>query len=822
MYNNFFGLAKDPFIVNPDPQFIFSTAETDKTYTSLLEGVHSRHGLILLIGEVGTGKTLLLHKLIGQLRDEHTSIAYVFNPRMKAAEFLDYVLGDFGIEHKPGERDRTLQTLQDWLLQGHAAGNKHLLIIDEAQALSRPVFDLVHVFSSLEVNSEKLLPVVVAGQPELIEILRQPELQPFCQRIALRLRTGPLSDAETLQYIAHRLSVAGGAVQTVFTPGATKAVSMISAGIPRLINLLCEQAMIRGYTDRRRPVGARTVVEIAQEFSLGDGASVEKIVAEEAGGARAPMPGGDRATTRIAEPLPAAPIASVTVSPGRSPATGAGALTGSLPQAPLAANGAGGDRMSVRPVAPARGMPPPAPAVAVGGSIPTAGTTGPGGLAARYPGETQGSAKGMEVEIAPGTESPTLTKPVAGNEARPFLNASSGPVPKQRRIPLWVSFVLTAAAFFSAGYFLPRSGAWMRTFRSRLAAWTTPSRPAEKPAESPELAPAPAIASGAPVQVPFNPGSPDAGRTPAQEPITGKSTSPPAPGQSIATGSSPAGRQAAPPDAGSVGKPAEVPPVPPRGAQNFSSGPVKPQPLTSAAAPPPPGLRATPTPQPAATIPHLATGRLTVTSNVPGAIVTVDGQKHPDWITPHSFNGLSPGPHTIQVAKEGYNTAQQSVTVAAGSESSMNATLTLPRGEIALSTNPPGAEVLIDGKSYGLAPVRAQVDAGQHTFLVRQTGREPVEGKFEVRDQALVERTIELPPAPPAPPELNVSLTTQPAGATIYVDGAPRSEKTPASFNLPAGHHTLILFAPGYRPVRREIDVPVAGTLAVSVALRGQ
>jgi hypothetical protein len=200
----------------------------------------------------------------------------------------------------------------------------------------------------------------------------------------------------------------------------------------------------------------------------------------------------------------------------------------------------------------------------------------------------------------------------------------------------------------------------------------------------------------------------------------------------------------------------------------------------------------------------------------------LDGQSNPDWTTPHTFKDLPLGVHSIVVSKEGYNAAHQTVTVEAGGEASLNATLTPPRGEIDISTTPPGAEVLIDGKSYGPGPVRAQVDAGQHAFLVRQAGRQPVEGKLDVQNQAVVQRTIALALLPPPPPATNVAVTTQPPSATIYVDGAPMSGKTPASFHLSPGHHTLIIFAEGYRPARREIDVLQDGALTLNVTLSGQ
>jgi hypothetical protein len=186
------------------------------------------------------------------------------------------------------------------------------------------------------------------------------------------------------------------------------------------------------------------------------------------------------------------------------------------------------------------------------------------------------------------------------------------------------------------------------------------------------------------------------------------------------------------------------------------------------------------------------------------------------------FDQLSAGVHNIVISKQGYNEAQQNVTVEGGHYSSFNATLTPPHGEVDISTLPPGAEVLIDGNSYGPGPGRAEVDVGQHTFLVRQAGRDPVEGKFMVQDKAVVQRTIELPLKAPAPPPINVAVTTDPPSATVYLDGAPMSAKTPLSLHLTPGHHLLIIFAAGHRPVRRDIDVPESGVLTVNETLSRQ
>ena len=233
----------------------------------------------------------------------------------------------------------------------------------------------------------------------------------------------------------------------------------------------------------------------------------------------------------------------------------------------------------------------------------------------------------------------------------------------------------------------------------------------------------------------------------------------------------------------------------------------------------PKGPEAAGTPVPA---PRHKLGMLVVTSSVPRAKVAVDGRTSPDWLTPFTFRQVPPGVHLITVSKDGYRAANQEVKMEAGGEASLNAILTRKGGEIDILTSPSGAEVLIDGKSYGPGPVRAPVEAGQHTFVVRQAGRETVEGKLEVEDQSVVQRSVALPLKPRPTPATNISVTTQPPSATIYVDGAPVSGHTPLSFHLSPGHHTLIVSAEGHLPLRREVDIPQDGMLTVYLTLSKQ
>jgi hypothetical protein len=223
-----------------------------------------------------------------------------------------------------------------------------------------------------------------------------------------------------------------------------------------------------------------------------------------------------------------------------------------------------------------------------------------------------------------------------------------------------------------------------------------------------------------------------------------------------------------------------------------------------------------------AAVPPPPQGEIAVVSNVQGAAISVDGHRDPGWTTPQMIKDLSPGVHRIVVSKKGYREAAQSVTVVAGRATSLNAKLTIPRGEIDIATTQQGAEVLIDGKSYGSGPVRAEVDAGKHTFLVRQEGRQSVEGNLVVQDLATVQETITLPSNLAIPPALsasNVTVATIPPSATVYVDGAVMNGNTPISFHLSPGHHIVTISSSGFRPVRRKIDVTDDKPIAVDVIL---
>jgi type II secretory pathway predicted ATPase ExeA len=270
MYKKFFGLKENPFNVNPDPRFLFQTSEIQEALACLTYGVERRRGFVLLTGEVGTGKTTLLNKLLEGLREARVATAFIFNPRLSANQFLHFMLGDFGISCESHMKSQILLVLNQWLLERYRAGETAVLIVDEAQNLSLEVLEEIRLLTNLETATEKLLQIVLSGQPELETLINQTALRQLRQRITLRCRMVPLSLEETQGYISERLRIAGAEGEPVFNSDAIEVVFRYSRGIPRVINLLCDHSLITAYAEAQKPVLAGTVEAVAREFELDD------------------------------------------------------------------------------------------------------------------------------------------------------------------------------------------------------------------------------------------------------------------------------------------------------------------------------------------------------------------------------------------------------------------------------------------------------------------------------------------------------------------------------------------------------------------------
>jgi general secretion pathway protein A len=268
MYQRFFGLRESPFNVNPDPRYLFMTSQIQEALAGLMYGIQNRKGFILLTGEVGTGKTTLLNRLLDWLRGQRVATAYIFNSRLEVNHLFDFMMADFEIPCESREKSHVLLRLNQWLLERYRAGETAVLIIDEAQNLSDDVLEEIRLLTNLETATEKLLQIVLTGQPELEEKLKRPQLRQVRQRITISCRTKALSMEETFGYVAERLRIAGVNGEPVFSKEAIETVHLYSRGIPRVVNLLCEHSMINAYVDSLRPVPARLVEDVAREFNL--------------------------------------------------------------------------------------------------------------------------------------------------------------------------------------------------------------------------------------------------------------------------------------------------------------------------------------------------------------------------------------------------------------------------------------------------------------------------------------------------------------------------------------------------------------------------
>jgi general secretion pathway protein A len=270
MYKEFYGLRANPFNVNPDPRYLFLTRHTEEALACLTYGIQSRKGFVLLTGEVGTGKTTLINKLLEWLRLQQVATAFIFNSRMNVPQFLDYMMADFGIPCDTKAKSQILLRLYNWLLDRYRAGETAVLIVDEAQSLSDELLEEIRMLTNLETFTEKLLQIVLVGQPELEQRLKQPQLRQLRQRLTLRAKTHPLTLDETKAYVRQRLRIAGSNGQQIFDPEALELIHRYAIGIPRVVNLLCEHSMVSAFVDQQKVIAPAVVEAVARDLDLSD------------------------------------------------------------------------------------------------------------------------------------------------------------------------------------------------------------------------------------------------------------------------------------------------------------------------------------------------------------------------------------------------------------------------------------------------------------------------------------------------------------------------------------------------------------------------
>jgi general secretion pathway protein A len=267
MYDKYFGFSDLPFRVTPEPGFFYSNAVYQEALATLRYGIEARKGFIVVTGEVGTGKTTLL-KILMQRAESTIHTAFIFNPKLNFAGLFRFILNDLGMPCSTDDKALLLEQLNDYLIQQLKNGHIVAVLLDEAQDLSDDSLEELRLLSNFETDKEKLIQIVLMGQPELEQRLNRPELRQLKQRIALRCRLAPLKGYEIREYIDFRLKTVGYAGKELFDRDAVEKITFYSTGIPRLINVICDNALLNAYATGKRTISAKAIEEVASDLQL--------------------------------------------------------------------------------------------------------------------------------------------------------------------------------------------------------------------------------------------------------------------------------------------------------------------------------------------------------------------------------------------------------------------------------------------------------------------------------------------------------------------------------------------------------------------------
>ncbi len=265
MYETYYGLSEKPFNLTPDPRYLFLSEKHREAFAHLLFGIKNRSGFVMVTGEIGTGKTTICRTLLGQL-DDDVCLAFIFNPILNSIELLKKILREFGATPTGTNVLELTEELNAFLLEAAAEGKNCVLVVDEAQNLTPPVLEQIRLLSNLETEREKLIQIILIGQPELGELLSLRELRQLNQRITARYHLKALDETETAQYVAHRMHVAGGRKKPLFDKRAIKLIYKYSGGTPRVINSLCDRSLLIGYTKEKTELDGSVVQQALEEI----------------------------------------------------------------------------------------------------------------------------------------------------------------------------------------------------------------------------------------------------------------------------------------------------------------------------------------------------------------------------------------------------------------------------------------------------------------------------------------------------------------------------------------------------------------------------
>lgn len=268
MYEKFFGLRARPFELSPDPRFLLLTRGHREALSTLQYALAGRKGVALLVGDAGTGKTTLIHAALASQPTDRLTV-FLSNPALTRSEFVEFLADGFGLPADAGtSKTKCLVAMTRMLLERQANGGVAALIIDEAQCLPDPLLEEVRLLANIETATQKLLSIILVGQPELADRLNQPSLRQIKQRVGLRCALMPLDRAETAAYVANRVQVAGGDYADLFTAAALDAIYERSGGTPRIISVICDNALVAGFALDQRPVGADVIDEVCRDLDL--------------------------------------------------------------------------------------------------------------------------------------------------------------------------------------------------------------------------------------------------------------------------------------------------------------------------------------------------------------------------------------------------------------------------------------------------------------------------------------------------------------------------------------------------------------------------
>jgi general secretion pathway protein A len=267
MYREYFGFAKQPFELTPDPSFLFLGESHREGLATLVYGVQSGKGFVLITGEVGTGKTTLLHALLSQL-EPSTNFAFIFNPRLEPLDFFRMLFEEFGIEERCATKAEYLLALNRFLIERLEKNEPVLLIVDEAQNLSAEMLEEIRLLSNLETPTSKLIQIMLVGQPELKDLLAKPELRQLRQRIGLRCHLRPFDQKELGEYVNDRLTRAGYTGRGLFKRGSLRELYSVTGGTPRLVNSVCDSVLLLAYAREKSLLDASLIREAAEDLEL--------------------------------------------------------------------------------------------------------------------------------------------------------------------------------------------------------------------------------------------------------------------------------------------------------------------------------------------------------------------------------------------------------------------------------------------------------------------------------------------------------------------------------------------------------------------------